>query len=940
MNSSYRLHSRDSVANMVKVLVHQKDGIKICHINAQSLKGKIDEFRFIFENSSVDFICVSETWFDATITDSLVSLNGYNLRRVDRDDGYGGVAIYIRTGINFSIKCTSKENCSLVDCEDLDAMNLVEYLFIEVNSEGRKLLVGSVYRPNRNINTMRFIGTLGVLAAMYEDILIAGDFNSNLLEDCSLSEEFSSLGFVLPNTTIPTHFTTSSSTLLDLFLVGSESNILLYDQLSAPCFSKHDLIFMTYRFHLVTPDQTFSFRDFRNINLRLLEQEFFRIEWNSIYYLNSVDDQLTFLDHNLNNLFNLTVPLKTRIITNKTKPWFSTEIKEAINIRDFAYKRWKRFRTAELRVVYLSAKREVNAMIKKAKSEFYVQKFSSVLSSKNTWKTIRDIGIGKSVIQEPCPIDADTMNEKFLNIPAVEPDLSYYTNFPRSSSGPIFSFNAVDQCDVLASLLSIKSNSVGVDGIDPRFLKILLPLLLPLITFVFNKILTSSQFPSNWKIAKIIPIPKKGSDYRPIAILPFLSKAFERIMHNQIICFLDRNRKLSDLQSGFRKKHSCITALVEVAEEIRKEVDKGNTALLVLLDHSKAFDTVDHNILCYKLSHFFNFSSTAIQLLSTYLSERYQYVETQLNRSEALPVPRGVPQGSIVGPLLFTMYSNDLPNVLTGCKIRMYADDVQLYTSCSNALIDQCITSLNQELLRIHIWASANGLEINPKKSKCIVVQKRLSLTNIEPKLLINNQAIEIVKSARNLGVIFNKTLTWTDHINYACGRTFSMLRTLWHTRHYTPIRIRTLIAKTYLTPVLLYGCELFASCDSASKRKLNVTFNNIIRYVYGLNMRSRVSMYSSQLFGISFENLLSLRVLLFMHKIVYTRQPEHLFNRLSITVNFRGKRIRSFGYRSLMSKWHFFIFAISVWNSIPHSTQLLSSARQFKENLIKLFSE
>lgn len=396
MSSNHRVRSRDSVANMVKVLANQKKGIKVCHINAQSLKRKIDEFRFIFESSGVDFICISETWFDSNITDMSISLNGYNLRRVDRCDGYGGVAMYIRKGITFSVKCTSKDISNFEDVDNSDPVNLVEYLFIEVTNEKSKLLVGTVYRPHKNISTSRFIRTLEAQTAMYDDVIIAGDLNSNLLEDCSFSDEYTSLGLMSPNTIAPTHFTSTNNSLLDLFLVSNESNILLYDQLSASCFSKHDLIFMIHNFQLVIPPQIVTFRDFKNIDFRFLEDEFFKIDWNVLYYLSSVDDQLSFLEDNINNLFNLAVPLRTKIIGQKQKPWFSSEIKDAIYLRDVSYTRWKRFKTTELYEDYLSAKRETNKLIKKAKSEFYAEKFSSAIGSKKTWQTIRDIGIGKS----------------------------------------------------------------------------------------------------------------------------------------------------------------------------------------------------------------------------------------------------------------------------------------------------------------------------------------------------------------------------------------------------------------------------------------------------------------------------------------------------------------------------------------------------------------
>lgn len=379
---------------------------------------------------------------------------------------------------------------------------------------------------------------------------------------------------------------------------------------------------------------------------------------------------------------------------------------------------------------------------------------------------------------------------------------------------------------------------------------------------------------------------------------------------------------------------------MDVAEEMRREVDYGKIGFLILLDHSKAFDTVNHSILCFKLSKFFNFSSTATKFLSTYLSNRFQYVITKNGKSKSLPVTRGVPQGSIVGPLLFSLYANDLPNVLVECKIRMYADDAQLYTSCSYDMVDQCISSLNHDLQRVNTWASANGLSINPRKSKCIVIQKRLSRYNVAPDIYINGQLIEVVKSAKNLGVIFNESLTWTDHINYASGRTFSMLRTLWATQYCTPLRIRILLAKSYLIPSLIYGCELFAKCDASSKRRLNVAYNCIIRYVFGLKRHSRISMFSSLLYGFSFENLLKLRVLVFLHKIIYSRQPDHLFNKLSFAHNCRGKRIRTMSYRTLMSQWQFFVFAVQLWNSIPHSIQTLVTAREFRCNIMKLFSD
>ena len=257
MTNLYSPHvsSRDTTFNMVRILAKQRKGIRICHINAQSLNNKTDEFRVTFENSFVDIICVSETWLMESTPDSLINLNGYRTFRADRSTRGGGVAIYVKDGIKCHFKCKS------IDGEK------VEYLFIEVVSEGSKMLIGCVYRPDKYIDMTSFMEKLERITATYTDLLIAGDFNGNVLTDSYVTDNMATLGLSPINRSVPTHFTTSSSTLLDLFFVNNISKVLLYDQISAPCFSKHDLIFTTYDFYLHHDVKSFSYRDFTTCRL-------------------------------------------------------------------------------------------------------------------------------------------------------------------------------------------------------------------------------------------------------------------------------------------------------------------------------------------------------------------------------------------------------------------------------------------------------------------------------------------------------------------------------------------------------------------------------------------------------------------------------------------------------------------------------------------------
>lgn len=920
--------SKDRTFDMIRVLCKQRSGLNVCHINAQSLRNKIDEFRFIFDKSDVDVICVTETWFNKSVSDAIVSLDEFKIFRCDRETLGGGVSIYVKKNI-----------CSKFVCKS-DKEDKIEYLFVELLSKGNSMLLGCVYRPNCRINTDTFQRLLENITINYEDVIVCGDFNSNILVENKFLNDMLSIGLHPTNTTVPTHFSNTTNSLLDIFFVSNKKNILIYDQLIAPSFSRHDLIFLTYNFEPHQNTNTTTYHDFKHINHQTLLSEMGKIDWSLIYYMPSVDNQLSFLETNVEKIFTNTVPLKNVFNNPRNNIWFNSDIKSAILERNYIFRRWKQFRTNPLRMEYCIARRKVTKMIKDAKTEHYSRIFSSAVKSNKTWKTLKDIGIGKSRLETDVDVDIEQLNEKFTKIPTRLLNDNLYDQLHLSDQNDnAFTFACVDQNDVLSSCFAVKSNAIGFDNMHPKFLKIILPILLPHITFIFNTIITKSIYPAHWKTAKIIPIPKAGNEYRPIAILPYLSKVFEKLLHCQISEYLKQNDLLTERQSGFRPKRSCITALVDVSEEIRRNVDVGNISLLVLLDHSKAFDCVNHNIICMKLKTMFNFSSSSTGLISSYLNNRHQYVSLNNRLSQHLPVANGVPQGSILGPLLFTMYINDLADHLLYCDLHLYADDVQIYISCSKYNFDSCINKLNEDLRRIHNWASENCLCINPSKSKCLVIRPKQMNQVFEPDLFVDSQRIEIVTTAKNLGVTFNKTLTWSDHILSATGKTYSMLRTLRHTQYFTPINIRLLLAKTYLMPNLLYGCELFASTDCTSLGKLNGAYNAVVRYVYGLRKYDHISSFTNKLYGVTFLNLLNIRALILLHKIIYTHEPPYLFNRIIFTRSNRSNNLIPVRRKSLMSEWQFYVHCTYLWNLLPSSIQFISNTGLFKKAIFEHYN-
>ena len=339
-------------------------------------------------------------------------------------------------------------------------------------------------------------------------------------------------------------------------------------------------------------------------------------------------------------------------------------------------------------------------------------------------------------------------------------------------------------------------------------------------------------------------------------------------------------------------------------------------------------------IMYVKLQHNFNFSSSANNLILSYLSNRSQTVFVNDRKSNSLLINEGVPQGSLLGPLLFSLYINDFSTSLRHSNVRIYADDIQLTINCAKNDTRTCIALLNEDLNRISAWVAANKLAINPNKSQCLVICRYPVNESLLSPIMLNGQVIQYTSSAKNLGITLNSNLTWGNHIRSVIGKVYGMLRTLWSQQSSTPFKIRLLLCKTYLVPTLLYGCELFASCDALHKHKLRVLFNNIARYVFKRRRFDSISGFSRQLFGMSFDNLLKFRTLCFLYKVIYFKSPIYLFNRLRFARSNRGRLLIPPRYSYNFSEHQFYIHSIKLWNALPHHLQIKSSYNAFRDSL------
>ena len=286
------------------------------------------------------------------------------------------------------------------------------------------------------------------------------------------------------------------------------------------------------------------------------------------------------------------------------------------------------------------------------------------------------------------------------------------------------------------------------------------------------QVLSNGIFPDKLKIAKVVPIFKKGdcaltNNYRPISLLPVISKVIEKIIYNQLSLYFESNKLFFDSQYGFRPNHSTEQATLELTDRIISAMDNNDVPIGIFLDLSKAFDTIDHTILLKKLEHF-GIDGIALKLLKNYLTNRKQYVRLHDVNSNLLPINTGVPQGSILGPLLFIIYINDFARASAIFDFICYANDTTLFSTLNKSINAQNINPdiiINTELAKINEWLVINKLSLNVTKSKFMVFHTQQKHRAIKPPVpKINNTNIDKVEQFKFLGLTLDSNLNWKKH--------------------------------------------------------------------------------------------------------------------------------------------------------------------------------
>ena len=389
-----------------------------------------------------------------------------------------------------------------------------------------------------------------------------------------------------------------------------------------------------------------------------------------------------------------------------------------------------------------------------------------------------------------------------------------------------FILQPISEKFILKQLRDLKvKKATGLDGIPARFLKDSATVIAPTVTFLVNLSLSTGSVPDEWRKARVVPLYKSGGrenmdNYRPISILPVLSKILEKAVNFQLQQYLKKLDLLSPAQSGFRQHHSTESAVIYFTDEIRRNADAGRLTGALFVDLKKAFDTVPHKELISKLERF-GFVDNSIAWFTNYLSNRFQVVSLGNNLSSPLAVENGVPQGSILGPVLFSLYINDLPSCINFSNVIMYADDTVIFFS--SAQLMEAEFKLNMELTSLSEWLCGNKLLLNLKKAEFMVfgTQQRLYRQGIEGiDIALGGESVKR-DAFKYLGVILYSSLSLNQHIDYVKKKVSKMLGIFSRARPSLTIESANRLFKSMILPILDYCGAAFDGCGKGNEEGL-----------------------------------------------------------------------------------------------------------------------
>ena len=927
----------------------------LAHLNINSIRNKFDALKHIIKEN-IDILFISESKIDDSFPENQFTLNGFNHFRYDRDSSGGGGVMFIREDIPCrEIKLQVPKN--------------FEGYFFEVKLRKQKWLLCVGYNPNKNgiSNFLNILGkSLDRHLSTYENLIFMGDFNSETSE--TSMKEFCETYNLKHLVKQPTCYKNAMNpTCIDLILTN-KPNSFQHTKTIETGLSDFHLMTVTV-LKTFFPKKYPTWIKYRNYNL--FNEALFREEiQNTFMEINSEDIDYDTLHKNVMNILQTHAPIKEKLVRANNAPFMNKKLSKAIMTRTRLKNKYKRNPT---KVNETNFKKQRNYCVKlsrQSKKDYFNKlEISKVTDNKTFWGSVKPLFSDKQKVQKKFIliedneiISSDTdvaekMNDFFINAvtnlniedhflenncvndtkTAVEAAIEKFKNHPSILKikefyqiQEIFSFNKTSTNEIEFEITRLNTRkTTGYDDIPAKILASCGDIVSPFIAKIYENSKINGKFPEHLKTGNVTPVHKKGDkstkeNYRPISILPTISKLFERNIYDQIYDFIEKY--LSPSLGGFRKKYNTQNCLAVMVEKWKKAIDIKEFAGGVLTDLSKAFDCLNHDLLIAKLSAY-GFDENSLNLIQSYLFERKQRTRVNNSYSQEGTLYTGVPQGSILGPLLFNIYINDIFLFTPDIDITNYADDTTPHSSAKT--IDGLITLLEENTNELVNWFQNNYMKSNEDKNHLII-------TNCDKgSAKIGNHTIECSQSVKLLGVQIDNKLNFNEHISKICKNVSKKLHALARISPFMSTKKLRILMKAFIESQFGY-CPLIWMFHSRNiNNRINHLHERALRIAYkDFNSSFQELLEKDNSVTIHHRNLQKLATEMYKVKNgISPKMMQSVFNEAPITYNLRNNRIWSthnirtvnYGTETLSFR------GPKTWELLPDSIKGAKSLNEFK---------
>ena len=943
---------------------------KIGHLNTVSIPKHYDELKPIINKFQI--FASSETNIRANTPDSLYNFEGYNFFGSNRKKGTLGVGLYVNSQIEAKrVRTNFKQSQP-------------EMVFVECKFRKTILLVGVIYKsPGVSYKAYEEITEcIASITTKYTHVILLGDYNLDFLRPDAPATKFFKTNileqFGLEQIiTKPTRITRNSRSLLDLILISNPSMVKHSDVVDFPGLSDHSLTYLSYSIKRprFKPKKILR-RDFRKFSTNDFNTDIEKINWLELHAIQMNDtltpttkmnSQITFFENYFTDVVDKHAPFREVVIKKPVNPtWITDDLVKMMDSRDIYKKIFNQTNDSYFYDKFKELKNRVTHLIRKAKiADFNANINNKLKNIKSFHSNLKSYNIIESGLKNNnCNFSPTELNEFFSannNTPIDHDVLAREIERIENSSFVLcsFSFRKVTEAEIVRVVRGMKSNSCGIDNIGLFFVKNCISSISSVLADIFNFSIENKIFPDRWKIAKITPIPKvkvpsKLKDYRPISLLSTLSKIIEKLISIQMREYFLDKKLLNPFQSAYKENHGCTTALLHISDYTYEAMDEGEIVFMILLDYSKAFDLACHKLILAKLKAL-GFEESALCWLNSYLQGRRQKVVIDKNESPLVFLDNGVPQGSILGPLLFTILINDISLFVKNCQYHQYADDTQLYLKTKIDDAVETIIAINEDLERIAEFSKNSFLKINEEKSKVIVLgtKKKLNLlTKVKQialaEIVMNNYAIERVSDVRNLGIVFDENMKWDIHVKGIISNAYYKLKLAYRYSRFLSEDSKIRVVESYILALFNYGSPVLQNLNSYTEARIQKLQNSCIRFIFGARKYDHISKFYKKRKILNMSDRRDIQSLTIIHNIVNNHAPAYLIDKVHFNCMFHnhdtryGDLIRVPKARTNYGQNRFIIKYSKLYNDITRILKIKRniSTQTFKIKIKKYFKD